>query len=142
MLFRSDIFNFSRKPGGQNELLKDEFVMANNFKLAANRFLNDGALCFLKTSNPSIIAYSLTLNRSTIIVILNKNLTFNTAGTVSMKGIGPDMMVVPVRVPSSPKIKKNEIQVDLPPAGIIVLTMDNSVHMDTIKKKNQNKSAK
>ena len=59
-----------------------------------------------------------------------------------MKGIGPDMMVVPVRVPSSPKIKKNEIQVDLPPAGIIVLTMDNSVHMDTIKKKNQNKSAK
>lgn len=139
---KTDIFNFSRRPGGTNEQLKDEFVMANGFKLAANRFINDGSLCFLKTSNPSIIAYSLTLNRSTIIVILNKNLTFNTAGTVSMKGIGPDMMVVPVRVPSSPKIKKNEIQVDLPPAGIIVLTMDNSIHMDEILKKNQKKSAK
>lgn len=49
---KTDIFNFSRRPGGTNEQLKDEFVMANGFKLAANRFINDGSLCFLKTSNP------------------------------------------------------------------------------------------
>lgn len=134
-----DIFNFSRKPGANNEQLKDEFGMANNFKFAANRFINDGNLCFLKTTNPSIIAYSLTLNRSTIIVILNKNLTFNTSGAVYVKGISPDMMIVPVRVPSAPKIKKNEIQVDLPPSGIIVLTMDNSKHLDAIKNKKNSK---
>lgn len=130
-----DIFNFSRKPGGNANELLEEFILGNKVKLSATNLINNADLVFLKTTNPSIFAYSRTLNRSTIIVILNKDLTFNASGTIAYKGISPDSMIVPLRVPVPPHINKNEITVDLPPGAVIVLTMDNSQTLQKEKSK-------
>ena len=121
-----DIFNFSRKPGGNNDEILQEFSIANRIKLSAFPLINDADLCFLKTTNPSIIAYSRTYKKSTIIVILNKDLTFNQSGIVHLRGINEKTMIMPLRVPTPPIIGKNQIKVDLPPSGITVLTMDAS----------------
>lgn len=119
-----DIFNFSRKPGGQNEELLQEFTLANRIKLSATPLINNADICFLKTTNPSIIAYSRTYKKSTIIVIFNKDTTFNQKGIIHLRGINEDSLVMPLRVPTPPIIGKNQIKVDLPPAGITVLTME------------------
>ncbi len=119
-----DIFNFSRKPGGNNGELLEEFAIANRIKLSASPLINEADICFLKTTNPSIIAYSRTYKKSTIIVILNKDLTFNQSGIVHFRGINEKTMIMPLRVPTSPIIGKNQIKVDLPPSGITVLTLD------------------
>ena len=55
-----DIFNFSRKPGGKNKLLEDEFIRANSFKFVVYNILkNNGVFKFLNTSVPSIFAYAI-----------------------------------------------------------------------------------
>lgn len=128
-----DIFNFSRKPGSNDSELLEEFAMGNRIKSAGSELINRGDLIFLRTSNPSIFAYSRTLNRSTIIVILNKDFTFNNTGSVYARGVNENTMIVPLRVPTPPLIKRNEIKVDLPPGGIIVLTLDNGPNSDKTK---------
>ncbi len=122
-----DIFNFSRRPGGNIPYISQELSMANNIKAAQAELVSNGAFDILKTTNPSIFAYSRTLNDTKIVVIINKDLAHENSGTVKCKGIRRDLLVLPLKQISPPKAGKNEFKVALTPGETIVLAV-NMVH--------------
>lgn len=115
-----DIFNFSRKPGSDDESIREELRMANTLKRISSELLLNGELNFLNTTNPEIFAYSIEYGKSAIVVILNKNLQKSNSGTVKYD-ISQKTPVTPVRALSSPKIGNGKIDVQLSAGDIIVL---------------------
>lgn len=68
-----DIFNFSRMPAGNNKELLKEFVTANKFRNSIAPVLANGRFVRLKTNNEHIFAYTMTDNKTTIVVFGNLN---------------------------------------------------------------------
>ena len=82
-----DIFNFSRKPGGKNKELLDDFAVANKFKILAYELLNKGDFCFLNTDNKDVFAYIIKYKYSSVLVVLNKNLNYTNNAVVTVKNL-------------------------------------------------------
>jgi len=78
-----DLFNFSRKPGGKDYSIYDEFVLANKFKQYYESALSNAKFVPLKTSNPSVFAYARVMNNASVIVF--GNLDFNNEKQVTVK---------------------------------------------------------
>lgn len=115
-----DIFNFSRRPGGPNKELLSDFIMANKFKSLAAEIVNRGELSFLKTGNPNIFAYQYKFRYSTILVIINKDLVYQSAGKITLKDHESDDMMVPLKSQSNPTFKKKDLILNLLPGETIV----------------------
>lgn len=116
-----DIFNFSRKPGGDSEFLDSEFAVANRFKLMAAPIINNGELTFLKTSNPAVFAYTINYKFSTILVVLNKDLAYQSQAVLTLKNFNKGDSIIPFKIQSYPKIEKNKLSLNLKPAEILVM---------------------
>lgn len=78
-----DIFNFSRKPGGNNYSIYEEFILANQFKKYYAQNLSNALFTQLKTSNPKVFAYARVMNNASVIVI--GNLDFKNKQNVIVK---------------------------------------------------------
>ena len=115
-----DIFNFSRKPGGPNKNLESDFQMANKLKTMSNEILNKGELQFLNTNNPNIFAYQIKLKYSSILVIFNKDLVYQSEGKINLKDHTETDMMFPLKSTTQPKFKKKDLILDLAPGEIIV----------------------
>lgn len=70
-----DIFNFSRKPDGNNINVKNNFISAFEFRNDNKELILKGDFNVLKTKNDKVFAYSRTLGTSRIIVIGNLDFT-------------------------------------------------------------------
>ena len=65
-----DIFNFSRRPGGADKDLGEDFKIANKFKTTYTAPLNAKGNFFpLKTNNPSVFAYAVSDTKESFIPI-------------------------------------------------------------------------
>lgn len=115
-----DIFNYSRRPGGPNMDLLADFKMANRFKTLASEIVNRGELSFLKTGNPSIFAYQYKFRYSTILVIMNKDLVYQSAGKITLKDHDSDDMMLPLKNQSNPVFKKKDLVLNMMPGETIV----------------------
>ena len=115
-----DIFNWSRKPGALHNKLIFDFVVANQFKTKAADILNKGEYTFLNTNNKNVFAYIVTHNYSSILVILNKDLSYSQAASLSIKGLKENDMILPIVFTSTPSVEKNKVKADLMPGEIIV----------------------
>ena len=118
-----DIFNFSRRPGGKDSMIQDEFIIANSIKAQATELLQKGTLTFLNTTNPDVFAYMVTYDRSSIIVILNKNLQRRNAADIKC-AVTQKTLITPVRTPAAAAVKNGKLTVDIPPGEIIVMLAD------------------
>ena len=118
-----DIFNFSRRPGGKDSMIQDEFIIANSIKTQATELLQKGTLTFLNTTNPDVFAYMVTYDRSSIIVILNKNLQRRNAADIKC-AVTQKTLITPVRTPAAAAVKNGKLTVDIPPGEIIVMLAD------------------
>lgn len=121
-----DIFNFSRKPGGNDADLRDEFVKANRCKTIVNNILRDGEFKFVNTNNPSVFAY-VTYNKSqTVLVIGNMNFRSSVDEVrVSVPKITQAVSVIPVSIRNIPLIGKNKVTTSLAAGEVQVLILDN-----------------
>ena len=108
-----DIYNYSPIPFGNNQVLVNEYVMANMLKKYLLKHINLGHYVFLKTNNPDIFAYAISYNKDTLIVIGNLNRTNYARGEVKVKKVNQDMIIIPVKITGAPIIEKNKIAVDL-----------------------------
>lgn len=119
-----DIFNFSRKPGGNNPFLQEEFVRANQAKTVISEIYKGGTLKFLKTSSPSTFAYIISNKIQSAIVIGNMNFRNPDSITVSVPKLKQGESVIPLTLINAPAIGNGKITTDLADGEIQVLLFD------------------
>ena len=132
-----DIFNFSRKPGYTNDELLNDFIVGNKFKTMSADMMARGTFDVIKTSNPKIIAYTWSLGVSKILVILNKDLRYNSSGKLPLKDFNVSDSIVPIRLMSKPVIEKKQMALDLLPGEVIVFLISKK---DNNSQKNKSKA--
>ena len=120
-----DIFNFSRKPGGKNDILERDFVTANKIKSIANEILKTGELKFIHTSSPSAFAYVVTNSEKTIIVIGNLNFKEKVNTTTRILQFDDNDNFYPINIITPPTITKGKIISELYPGETQVFLIEN-----------------
>lgn len=119
-----DIFNYSRKPGNKNNIVLNEFITANKFKLAASKIINNGEYEFLKTNNKNVFAYTVTENTKTILVVLNKNLIYNANASLKLKGFKQGDFIIPCLFNKEPILIKDILELELLPGDINIFIIE------------------
>ena len=124
-----DIFNFSRKPGGKDYSIYNEFVLANKFKNYYSQDLYTSKFVPLKSSNTKVFAYARVLNGQSLIVIGNLNFKSSESAIVKVPKFDSNLRVVNLRVNNSPKnvYTKGKIQSELKAGEIQVLLVKSLV---------------
>ena len=116
-----DIFNFSRKPGGNHSDILQDFIIANKFKLMASSALGKGNFIPLKTSSPSVFAYERSYDKESVIVIGNLDFKRTQKVVVNVPKLTKDMASMPIKISNIPLIDKRKIKTDLNPGEIQVI---------------------
>ena len=133
-----DIFNFSRKPGGNSTDLLNDFAVANKFKIMAYEILNKGNLCFLDTTNKDIFSYIINYKYSSILVVLNKNLNYTNTATVNVKNLKKEDIVAPLEFNIAPVIEDGKVNVNLMPGEVNVFMISKNLQDSKNKKQKSN----
>lgn len=82
-----DIFNFSRRPGGKNLNVLNNFQRAYEFRKNNSDLISKGSFIDFKTDNDKVFAYARTLRNDTVIVIGNLDFE-NPQNKVTIKAPG------------------------------------------------------
>lgn len=131
--FQLDIFNLSRKPGGDypdmERVLRETLKMRNENKdLFADRNSSYIELDKFGDKKDQIIAYARHNNGRTALVIANKNPNRRLTGTVFVPGLNKDQkleLISPTYGDSSEfQTANSEVRVDLAPASAYVFEID------------------
>lgn len=120
-----DIFNFSRQPGGNDTNLRRDFAMANNFRSFIAPILANGKYTQLKTTNPSVFAYGLSYNKTSVLVFGNMNFRGYSEAVIKVPHYNETMLTIPVKIDSAPVSLKGKFTVKLLPGEIQVLLVNN-----------------
>jgi len=131
--FQLDIFNLSRKPGGNcsdmERVLRETLKMRKeNLDLFADRNSSFIELAKVGDKKDQIITYARHNNGRTAIVIANKNPNRRLTGTVKVPGL-KETQILKNMAPkygddSVFQVANNEIRVDLAPSGAYVFEID------------------
>lgn len=117
-----DLFNLSRKPGGDNNYIKSDFLLGNNVKMSVLPVVNDGSFTPLKTNEPNVFAYSFSNNIKKVITIGNLDFENSNKVTVKVPKLCPKKQnVLPIKISQMPDVKKGKISLTLQPGEIVVL---------------------
>ncbi len=119
-----DIFNFSRKPGGKNAVLKRDFVTANSFKRFIAPLLANGRFVELKSNNDAVFAYGISYNKTTILVFGNMNFRANNEAVIKVPHYDDNLLTIPVEMDTAPVSEKDKFKVNLMPGEIQVLLVN------------------
>jgi hypothetical protein len=131
--FQLDIFNLSRKPGGDKpdmeRVMRDTFKMrSENKDLFASRNSSFIELDKVGDKKDQIITYARHNNGRTAIVIANKNPNRRMTGTILVPELKADQKLVDMAPKygdeSKFQVAEGEIRVDLAPAGAYVFEID------------------
>lgn len=130
---RLDIFNYSRKPGGQFPQIQ-EFVKASmdirNGKIdpAYKDVIQHGSFIKLNTDNPEVIAYARHKDGKTLLFVGNRNANLRTSAKISIPGLKADQkldnLVPQYSQPSYFQKAANQLTVDLGPLKAHVFEID------------------
>lgn len=119
-----DIFNLSRRPGGNYKELEEKFIKAMKFKYWAKSILVEGKFVPLKTNNPSIFAYARKNGDDAVIVIGNLNKEHELEGKVFIRNIKETSFVSPVLMEEAPLVKRGKMLVKLKPYEVQVFMLN------------------
>ena len=118
-----DLFNFSRRPGGTDKSIYNEFVLANKFKQYYMDELSSMKFIPLKTTSKSVFAYTRS-NKDFMIVVIG-NLDFKTSQTVTVKlhGVNQKTKYIDLRLNRhiSPNFQQGKFTTELKAGDIQVL---------------------
>lgn len=116
-----DIFNFSRKPQGNNFDILKEFFMANQIRLKAKDLITKGDFVPLRTSSESVFAYSRSLDKETIIVIGSLDFKSTQNVKVTARKINDKLTSIPIKINNIPEVSKGKITTTLAPGEVQVI---------------------
>ncbi len=129
--FKMDIFNLSRKPGGQNPEIGK--VMTSAFKMRSEHkdILTKGDFIDLKKSqdkNDQVWAYARHYNGKTLLVVANMNKNRNSSAVISVPTLKKDQelknLVDNYGQPSKFQVAENELRLELGPSRAHVFEID------------------
>ncbi len=142
--FKLDIFNLSRKPGGEHpdigRVMRETLEMRNNnLDLFADRNSSYIVLDKKGDKKDQILAYARHNNGRTAVVIANKNPNRNLTGTIKIPGLKSTQELVNMAPSYGEKsrfqVVENEIRVDLAPSATYVFEID-TPHIEKDRKGN------
>lgn len=128
---RIDIFNPSRKPGGNNPEIGKQ--MANMLNLRNNEYndvITKGSICWLKPEpdNDQIIAFARQYGNKTLLVVGNRNINHRTSATLKLKDIKENQELKDLTLPYGEKsyfqTSDGELKLDLAPSRIHVFEIN------------------
>ena len=121
---RLDIFNFSRKPGGDFPQIQ-EFIKAahnirsGNIKPEYKDIIEHGSFIKLETNNPEVIAYARHKDGKTLLFVGNRNANLRRSAKIQIPGFKSSQelnnLVPTYSKPSYFQKSENELTVDLGP---------------------------
>lgn len=118
-----DIFNYSRKPGGNNQNIHNDFLLGNNVKSTLVPVLNEGTFTPLKTKNSKVFAYTFGNSAKRVITIGNLDYENPQKATVKIPKYNQRFNILPIKISSMPDIKKGKISLTLKAGEIVVLVV-------------------
>ena len=121
-----DIFNYSRKPNGDSDLIKNNFKRAMEFRTNNAELISKGSLSPLKTDKDKVFAYSRSLNGETVFVMGNmdyKHLQRHVK--IKIPGLKKNDKLSSIHGLMNYKVRKNKITTDFAPGEIKVLRINN-----------------
>ncbi|MBE7711912.1 MAG: hypothetical protein E7Z92_07230 [Cyanobacteria bacterium SIG31] len=121
-----DIFNFSRKPGGNSTLIKDNFQKAFKFRNNNLDLISKGTFNTLKADRDKVFAYSRSYQGETIIVIGNLDRKHSQKNVrIRVSGLKKKQHLNIIHGMANYKVRKNILHTDLSPNEIKVLRVEN-----------------
>lgn len=126
---RIDIFNKSRKPGGNNPDIGEYMSAAMKLKSGEYKnIINEGSFVVLNTDNPQIIAFARHLNGKTLLVVANRNVNFRNSASININGFKQNQQLNNLLPSYSDKSRfqtaDNQLVVDIAPARAHVFEID------------------
>lgn len=118
-----DLFNFSRRPGGTDKSIYNEFVLANKFKQYYMDELSSMKFIPLKTTSKSVFAYTRSNKDFMIVVIGNLDFKTNQTVTVKLHGVNQKTKYIDLRLNRhiSPNFQQGKFTTELKAGDIQVL---------------------
>lgn len=120
-----DIFNFSRALGGKDRELEENFRASIKIKYNFMPIITNGKFTPLKTSNPSVFAYTMSYNNNSLLVIGNLDFRAVSQASVYIRGFSKEVEVTPLKVETIPTPFKGELKNTFNPGEIQVLYLNN-----------------
>ncbi len=121
-----DIFNFSRKPGGNSTLIKDNFDKAFKYRNQNINLISKGTFTPLKSDKDKVFAYSRSFQGETIIIIGNlDNKHSQKKVYIKISGLKKKQRLNVIHGMANYKTRKNILYTDLEPSEIKVLRIEN-----------------
>ena len=120
-----DIFNFSRKPGSDTNILSDEHKIAMNLRNKYIDQITKGDFISLKTDNDKVFAYQRAYNNKFVNVIINRNLAESEDVKVKIKKLTKKSKVNFIKDSEDKKLVKSTMTMKLKPAQIVIFTFEN-----------------
>lgn len=118
-----DIFNYSRKPGGNNQNIHNDFLLGNNVKSTLVPVLNEGTFTPLKTKNSKVFAYTFGNSVKRVITIGNLDYKNPQKATVKIPKYNQRFNILPIKISTMPDIKKGKVSLTLKAGEIVVLVV-------------------
>lgn len=126
---RIDIFNKSRKPGGNNPEIGQ--FMAEAMKLKSGSFkdvINKGSFVVLENDNPEVIAYARHLNGKTLLTVVNRDVNHRNSAVININGLKSSQKLENLLPSYGDKsqfqTEDNKLVVDLGPSRAHVFEID------------------
>ena len=121
-----DIFNFSRKPGGQNKEIQNNMILGNNVKNSILPVLNQGNYAPLKIKNQKVFGYMFSTPAKKVVTLGNLDFENSQKVTTKVPGYTPKKQkLLPIKISSMPDIKGSKIVLDMKPGETVVLIISN-----------------
>ena len=116
-----DIYNFSRKPGGDNGDILQNFILANKFKYMLNQTMPDSNFVPLSANSPNVFAFARSNGKNAVIVVGNMDFESMQNVKISVPHLSERVSIVPVKISDIPEIQRNRIHSILAPGEVQVL---------------------
>ena len=117
-----DIFNFSRKPGGDNENLILEHKKAMKLRSDFHDVIEKGRYIPIRTNNNKVFAFQRYLNGKSVIVIINRNLINTEDVKTKIKYINKKTKVNFEKTKNDNQLIKSTFTAKLKPGEVVVFT--------------------
>lgn len=117
-----DIFNYSRKPGGDNFEIRNSFLLGNNVKSSVLPVLNEGRFTSLKVNNQKVFAYMFANNIKKVITIGNLDFQHNAKVSVKIPKYNfKKQNLLPIKITTMPDSKRGKLLLNLEPGETVVV---------------------
>ncbi len=119
-----DIFNFSRKPGSDSNVLIDEHKTAINLRKNYQDVITKGKFKKINSDNKRIFSYMRTFNKKSVVVIINRNLVNSEDVKLKVKNINKKSKITFIKGNKDKTLVKSTFTAKMKPAEIVIFTVE------------------